>query len=52
VIYSNQSPLLFAKTNEDRTVCRKGLYPISRVCYGIMRARSEVNVHFHTNEST
>ena len=24
----------------------------SRVCYGIMRARSEINVHFHTNEST
>ena len=25
---------------------------LSRACYGIMRARSEVNVHFHTNEST
>ena len=25
---------------------------ISRVCYGIMRASLEVNVHFHTNEST
>ena len=24
----------------------------SRVCYGIMRASLEVNVHFHTNEST
>ena len=24
----------------------------SRVCYGIMRVGLEVNVHFHTNEST
>ena len=31
----------------DRPYCT-----FSRVCYGIMRASLEVNVHFHTNEST
>ena len=40
--------ILFQSFNEPFSY----YFQYSRVCYGIMRASLEVNVHFHTNEST